>query len=162
TVGMSALVYGIVRSSTAGWHDPLTVAALASGVVLLAAFVLVERRAAQPIIPLRLFASRERAGAYAARVLFLGSVGRFRVFTHQYLQGVLGSSSLQAGAAFLPATIPNFAAALAIPRLTQRFGSARLLAGSLTVTLVGMAWLSRATPDDPFLTGLALPMILIG
>lgn len=162
TVGMSALVYGIVRSATAGWHDPLTVAALASGVVLLAAFVLIERRAEQPIIPLRLFASRERAGAYAARVLFLGSMVGFWFFVTQYLQGVLGYSSLQAGAAFLPATIPNFAAALAIPRLTQRFGSARLLAGSLTIALIGMAWISRATPDDPFLTALALPMILIG
>ena len=63
---MTSLVYGIVRSATAGWSDPFTVTALSIGSLLLAFFILNEWRAEQPIMPLRLFASRERAGAYAA------------------------------------------------------------------------------------------------
>jgi len=161
-LGMTALVYGIVRSADAGWSDPLTVAALTTGVLLLALFVFNERRARQPIMPLRLFASRERTGAYAGRVLFLGAMMGFWFFTTQFLQGVSGYSPLQAGTAFLPMTVVNFAVAVAVPRLTHRVGNARLLAGGLTVTLIGMAWLSRLSADSPYLTAIALPMVLIG
>jgi EmrB/QacA subfamily drug resistance transporter len=161
-LGMTALVYGIVRSADAGWSDPLTVAALTTGVLQLALFVFNEWRARQPIMPLRLFASRERTGAYAGRVLFLGAMMGFWFFTTQFLQGVSGYSPLQAGIAFLPMTVVNFAVAVAVPRLTHRVGNARLLAGGLTVTLIGMAWLSRLSADSPYLTAIALPMVLIG
>jgi EmrB/QacA subfamily drug resistance transporter len=162
TLGMTALVYGLVRSATAGWSDSLTVAALAAGLALLAFLVFNEWRSKQPIMPLRLFASRERAGAYSARVLYLGAMMGFWFFTTQFLQGVLGFSPFAAGMAFLPTTLPNFAAAMAVPKLARRFGNARLLAGSLTLTLIGMAWLSRVSADASYLTSVALPMVLIG
>jgi predicted MFS family arabinose efflux permease len=162
TLGMSSLVYSIVRSASTGWGDPLTIAALAAGVTLLAFFVVNEGRAAQPIMPLRLFASRERSGAYAARILFLGAMMGFWFFITQFLQNVDGFSPFQAGIAFLPMTIANFAVALTVPTLTKWMGNGRLLAAGLTVTLIGMAWLSRLSADNPYLTGVALPMILIG
>jgi hypothetical protein len=121
-----------------------------------------EWRAEAPIMPLRLFASHERAGAYASRALFLGAMMGFWFFTTQYLQGVLGFGPFQAGVAFLPMTIANFAVAMAVPRLTHKLGNARLLAVGLVVTLVGMAWLSRLSAQTTYLTGIALPMILIG
>ena len=162
TVGMTALVYGLVRSATAGWSDSLTVTALMAGVILLTLFILVESRARQPIMPLRLFASRERTGAYAARMLFLGAMVGFWFFTTQFLQGVLGYSPSEAGIAFLPTTLPNFAAALAVPKLTKRLGNGRVLAAGLATALVGMAWLSRVSADTHYLIGVALPMVLIG
>ena len=61
TLGASLLVYGIVRSASAGWGDAVTLAALAAGLGLVALFVAGQARAAQPIMPLRLFASRERS-----------------------------------------------------------------------------------------------------
>lgn len=64
--------------------------------------------------------------------------------------------------AFLPTTLPNFAAAMAVPKLARRFGNGRLLAGSLTLTLIGMAWLSHVSADASYLTSVALPMVLIG
>ncbi|MEA2184642.1 MAG: hypothetical protein QOF69_3827 [Solirubrobacteraceae bacterium] len=130
--------------------------------LLLALFVVSERRAPQPIMPLRLFSSRERAGASAGRLLFLGAMAPFWFFTTQFLQSVAGYSPVQAGVAFLPTTVVNFAAAMAVPRLTRRFGNATLLAGSLAISVIGMAWLSRLSADTPYLTGIALPMILIG
>jgi predicted MFS family arabinose efflux permease len=162
TVGMTALVYGIVRSADAGWTDRVTLAALAVGIALLAFFVVNEWRAGQPIMPLRLFASRERTGAYAARLLFLGAMMGFWFFVTQYLQGVKGYSPLQAGLAFLPMTVVNFAVAVAVPRLTRRLGNGLLLAAGLAVTVIGMYWLSRLSADVAYLTGVALPMILIG
>jgi predicted MFS family arabinose efflux permease len=133
TLGMTALVYGLVRSADAGWSDGGTIAALAAGVLLLALFVVNERRATQPIMPLRLFAGRERAGAYAGRILFLGAMLGFWFFITQYLQIVSGYSPLQAGIAFLPMTVVNFAVAIVVPRLTHRFGNALLLAGGLMI-----------------------------
>jgi predicted MFS family arabinose efflux permease len=109
-----------------------------------------------------LFASRERSGAYAARILFLGAMMGFWFFTTQFLQGVIGFSPFDAGLAFLPMTIANFAVAVAVPKLTQRFDNARLLAGGIAVTLLGMLWLSRVSADTPYATGVALPMLLIG
>ena len=162
TLGMTALVFGIVHSAGAGWSDALTQVTVAAGVTLLALFVAVERRAPQPIMPLRLFRSRERSGAYLARLLFLGAMAPFWFFTTQWLQSVAGYSAVIAGLAFLPVTLPNFAAALAIPRLTARYGNATVLVGGLGLSVLGMAWLSRLGPDTPYLTGIALPMVLIG
>lgn len=162
TLGMTALVYGLVRSTSAGWSDLFTIASLAAGVLLLAFLVFNEWRAKQPIMPLRLFASRERSGAYAARLFFLGAMLGFWFFTSLFLQGVIGFSPFEAGLAFLPTTLPNFAAAMAVPKLTRRIGNGRLLAVGLTVSLIGMAWLSHVSADTSFLAGVALPMILIG
>jgi EmrB/QacA subfamily drug resistance transporter len=162
TLGMTALVFGIVRSADAGWSDGLTLATVAAGVLLLALFVANERRAPQPILPLRLFSSRERSGAYAARLLFLGAMAPFWFFTTQWLQNVAGYSPVQAGLAFMPTTVVNFAAAMAIPKLTRRYGNPTVLVGGLTTSLIGMAWLSRLGADTPYLTGIALPMMLIG
>lgn len=136
TLGMTALVYGLVRAAEQGWGDWLTITALTGGLGLLGIFLLIQARARQPILPLRLFASRERSGAYAARMLFLGGMVGFWFFTTQFLQGVLGFTPLQAGLAFLPATLPNFLSAMLVPRLTPRVGSARLLAFGLP----GLPW----------------------
>ena len=105
------LVFGIVHSAAAGWTAASTVVSVAAGVALLVAFVANQARAPQPLMPLRLFADRGRAGAYAARFLFNAVLVSFYFFMTQYLQGVTGYSPLQAGLAFLPVTATTFAAA---------------------------------------------------
>jgi EmrB/QacA subfamily drug resistance transporter len=162
TLGMGALVFGIIESGEYGWGSARVLVALLAGVVLLAALVVTESRAVQPIMPLRLFRSRERSGAYAARMLYLGAMIGFFFFTTQYLQDALGSSPLQAGLGFLPMSLVNFAVALAVPRLGARIPNGILLAVGTAVTLAGMAWLSRAGVGDAYLSAVALPMVLIG
>jgi len=162
TLGMIAIVYGIVRAAETAWTDGVTLATLALGGVLLALFVLNERRVAQPITPLRLFASRERVGAYVARVLFVGAMFGMFFFLTQYLQGVDGYSPLKAGLAFLPLTTVMFAMVFVVPALVARLGNARLLAVGVTTAFLGMAWLSRLSADTPYLTGIALPMVVLG
>lgn len=159
TLGMGALVFGIVESAERGWGSPVTVAGLGTGVVLLVALVVHESRVEQPIMPLRLFGSRERSGAYAVRMLYLGALMGFFYFTTQYLQDALGFSPLQAGLGFFPMTVVNFAVALAIPRLATRLPGSTLLLAGLAITLAGMAWLSRL---GTYLEAVALPMVLIG
>lgn len=162
TLGVGALVFGIINTAEAGWTSPVTLMAISAGLVLLVLFVLIERKAAQPIMPLRLFASCRRTGAYLARFLYLGAMIAFFFFTTQFMQEVLGFDPLQAGMGFLPMTAVNFVVAMSIPRLVGRMpGSLALLAGIL-LTLAGMFWLSRVGVDSSYLTGVALPMILIG
>jgi EmrB/QacA subfamily drug resistance transporter len=162
TLGVGALVYGVIHSAEAGWTSAATVGSLLVAGVLLVALVVTERRVSQPIMPLRLFASRERVGAYLARLLYLGAMIGFFFFTTQYMQGVLGFTTLQAGLAFFPMTVVNFAVAMAVPRLATRIGSTSLLVAGVGLTLAGMAWLSQVQTTSSYWDAVALPMILIG
>ena len=127
TIGMTALVYGFVHAATDGWTDVATIASFAVGLVLLAAFVVIEMRAESPITPLRLFASRNRTSAYIARLLLVaGMMGMF-FFLTQFLRGVLGYSDLRTGFAFLPLTALVFTASQLSARfLVDRFGDQRV------------------------------------
>lgn len=162
TLGMTALVYGLVRAADVGWHDGLVSAALTGGLLMIAAFVVIERTVRQPILPLRLLASRERAGAYLARMLFLGGAVGFWFFSTQLLQGVLHFRPLLAGLAFLPVTLPNFAAAIAVPRLARRYGNGKLLLAGLMLGVLGLLWLGLAGADAGYWADVAPPMLLIG
>jgi predicted MFS family arabinose efflux permease len=162
TLGMTAIVYGFVRAAAQGWGDPGTIASFSAGVALLAAFVLNERRASHPITPLRLFASRERVGAYAARMLVVGGMFSMFFFLSQYLQGVREYSPLRAGVAFLPMTLVMFSMVRAVPRLALRMGNVPLLITGISLAATGMLWLSRLGEDTAFFPAIALPLVLMG
>ena len=100
--GLVAVVYGLSEADTAGWGAPATVALLVAGVVLLAVFVLVERRVAHPLLPLRIVLNRFRGGAYLA--IGLSAIGVFGIFLFltYYLQLTLAYSPVKSGLAFLP------------------------------------------------------------
>ncbi len=119
-------------------------------------------KARQPILPLHLFANSARNAAYGARMLFIGGMVGFWFFMTQYLQGVLFYTPLQAGLAFLPVTIPNFFAALWVPRLTRVAGNARLLASGFVLCIAGLLWMAQARAPAPYLAAIALPMVLLG
>jgi MFS family permease len=108
TLGMVSLVYAFIRAAASGWGDGLAVTAFGLAAVLLAAFLLTERRAPQPITPLRLFADASRSGSYVARLLLVAGMFGMFFFLTQFLQDVLGFSPLRAGIAFLPMTAMLF------------------------------------------------------
>ncbi|NEM92165.1 MFS transporter [Galbitalea soli] len=162
TVGVGSLVYAILNAAEHGWATIETIVGLAVAFAGLGSFVITESRVTQPILPLRLFHSRERTGAYVGRLLYLGAMMGFFYFTTQFLQGVLGFTPLQAGLAFLPMTAVNFAVAMAIPQVTRRVGQATSLVLGIALTLAGMIWLSHIGSGSSYLTGVALPMVLIG
>jgi EmrB/QacA subfamily drug resistance transporter len=162
TLGMTALVYGLVRAAEQGWGDAGTLASFAAASALLAYFVANERRAEQPITPLRLFSSRERVGAYLARILAVGAMFSTFFFLTQYLQVVQGYGALAAGCAFLPLTLSVFAMVRVVPRIAARVGEVRILAAGLTTALAGMLWLGQISPGSDYLTQMAAPLILLG
>jgi EmrB/QacA subfamily drug resistance transporter len=162
TLGMSALVYGLVRAAETSWGDAVALGSFAAAIVFLGAFVAIEKRVRQPITPLRLFASRERVGAYAARLLMVGAMFGMFFFLTQFLQGAEGYSALKAGLAFLPVTLSIFAMVKVVPKLLGRIGPQRTLLGGLAAALAGLLWLSQISTTTDYWTGVALPMLLIG
>ncbi len=162
TLGMCALVFGIVEAAEAGWTSPLTQAGIAAGVVLLAAFMWIERHASQPLLPPGMLSNPQRNGAYAARLLFLSGMAGFWFFTAQYLQGALGFSPMQAGLAFVPVTVPQFLASASVPQIARRLGQRRMLLIGLALCVLGLAWLGVTASGMSYLGGVVLPMLLIG
>ncbi|MBB6634540.1 MFS transporter [Cohnella thailandensis] len=162
-IGMTALVYGFVQAADLGWGNPATWIWLAAGIVSLAAFVRIEARAAEPIVPLRLFASRQRSVAYLGRFLLVSGNFSLFFFIPQYLQNVLGYGSLQAGLAFLPFTGAQFAMMYLIPGLVNRFGNRKVLTAGLLLAILGTLWLSRIVyVQDGFFPLMFILLILMG
>ncbi|HVT67356.1 MAG TPA: MFS transporter [Trebonia sp.] len=162
TAGVAALVYAFIRAASSGWGDRIGIGAFILAAVLLAAFVLNETRAPQPITPLRLFASLERSGSFVARLLLVaGMMGMF-FFLTQFLQEVLGFGPLLAGAAFLPMTLLVFGVSRLAPRLIPRVGGHRLMLAGMIPVVAGMAWLSQVSASTGYWSGIFGPMVLLG
>jgi EmrB/QacA subfamily drug resistance transporter len=162
TAGMAALVYGFIRASEDGWRDTWTLASFAAAVVLLALFVVVERRAREPITPLSLFADRNRAGSYVI-MLALGAclLGLF-FFLVLYAQNVLGYSSIKSGTGFLPVTAAILVAAGGAQWLLPRLGPKPFLIAGTAATTAAMAWFSRITPHSGYAGSVLGPLLLFG
>ena len=162
TVGMTALVYGFVTAASHGWHAPETLAAFVVGVLLMAALVAVESFAEAPITPLVLFADRQRAGAYLARMLLIASMTGMFFFLTQFLQDVLGYSPLATGFGFLPISVGLFASSQLSARvLVERYGDRLVMAAGITLSLLGLLWLTQLSQDSGYLAVLG-PLVLVG
>ncbi|MFG2047033.1 DHA2 family efflux MFS transporter permease subunit [Micromonospora sp. NPDC048935] len=162
TVGVVLATYAVVQGGADGWLTVTTALVTAAAVAALVAFVVVERRQAQPLLPLRLFANVELSRANVAMAL-LGTVwvGLFVVLP-LYQQQVLGWSPLESGVTQLPLALANIAAAMLTPRIVARVGAAAATVGALLLLAVGLAWLGTAGTDGTFLRTLLGPTVLIG
>jgi EmrB/QacA subfamily drug resistance transporter len=163
TAGVTALVYGFIRAASAGWDDPGTLGAVVVAVVFLALFLVVETRAAQPIVPLRLFANRNRASAYVDMMLVPATLFGMFFFLTQFLQQVMGFSPITAGLAFLPLTIAIFTASWTVPRVfLPRFGAKPVLVAGATLIAGAMAWVTQISAGSSYVPDLLGPLVLFG
>ena len=120
TAGMAGIVLGLVEAGNVGWGKPVTFGSLAAGIALLTLFVYGERRAVEPILPLRLFANVTRTSANVSRgLVYAGMYGVF-FFLSQFLQDVRGYSPLMSGLAFLPVPVTVFISSQLASRLLTR------------------------------------------
>jgi EmrB/QacA subfamily drug resistance transporter len=162
TAAALGLVWGLVRANSRGWTSPEIVASLVAGVVLLVAFVAWERRAREPMLPMRYFRNRAFAAANAASLLmFFGMFGSIFLLT-QYLQNVQGNSPLDAGLRMLPWTgMPMIVAPIA-GALTDRIGARPLLVTGLGLQATALAWLAAVTAPDVAYSALVPPFVIAG
>lgn len=161
TAGLVVLTYGIVGSEQHGWGSARTLALLAAGAALLAGFTLIEGRlAAAPLVPLRIFGSRQLTGANL--VVFLMGSAAFAMwyFVSLYLQEVLRFSPIQAGLSFLPMTLAIVACSQIASRLTGRIGAGRVLTVGMSSIGLGMLLFAQVRVDGTYLVDVLVPSLL--
>lgn len=132
------LIFGLIRGNPEGWGSPVIVACLGGAVVLLAAFIAIERRSDHPMLDLQLF--RNPAFNGVSIVAFALSAGMFAMFLYLtiYLQGVLDFSPLEAGLRFLPLTVLSFIVSPIAGSLSHKVPIRLLLGAGLTLTGIGL------------------------
>ncbi len=140
TAGVLALVYAVTHASTSGWTDPQTIGSLLASVVLLVAFVLVERSREAPLIPLEIFTRPEVSRANIVTALFQGDYIGWQFVLTLYLQNELHWSPLLVGLAFVPGGVMIALTAQRWAGLVARVGAWRLAAAGLTLQSAGFLW----------------------
>ncbi|MFE6130133.1 MFS transporter [Streptomyces sp. NPDC056437] len=162
TAGMASLVYGFIRASEDGWSDGLTLGAFAAAIILLTAFVMIERKAREPITPLRMFADRNRSGTYLIMMSLAAAMFGMFFFIVLFVQNVLDYSPITSGLAFLPVTVMIVTAAGLSSKLLPVLGPKPFLVAGALFTGSGMAWLTALSPESSYLGGVLGPMLLFG
>src|SRR4051794_2957558 len=163
TAGLMLGVYTILQVGERGWGSASTLALGGVSIGLLAAFVARQARVATPLMPLRLFRSRNVSGANI--VMGLWAVGMFGMFFlgALYMQRVLGYDALQVGLAFLPVTVVMGAGSLRLSGpLNLRFGPRATLIPSLAAIGAGLLLFTRAPVDGSYVLDILPVMLLLG
>lgn len=160
TLGMVALVYGFIRAAQEGWRDPVTLGSFAAAVVLLASFIMVERRSSQPITPLHMFADRNRAGTYGIMLSLAAAIFGMFFFLTLFVQNVLDFSPLMAGLAFLPVSAVIAVGAGVASQLLPRFGPKPFMVTGAILAATGLGWLTQTDIHSTYLGSVLGPMLI--
>jgi EmrB/QacA subfamily drug resistance transporter len=162
TVGLSLLVFGIVRTDTTGWGDASTLVLMLAGIGLLGTFLAIEGKFAKaPLMPLRLFASRSLSAANLIVLLVGGSTFGMWFFFSLYLQQVRGYSPLHAGLIFLPMTIAIVIGSRVASQITLRVGPKRLLIAGMVTMSAGLFLFSQISVHGSYLGSMLAPSLLV-
>ena len=163
TAGLMLCIYAVVKSSGNGWGSARTIVPLAAGLALLGAFVALESRLRNPIMPLRIFRVRGLLSSSVVRgFLFVGMYGSFFLGT-LYLEHVLGYDALRTGLAFLPMTVIIAILSSGITaRLVRRFGPWRVLLPAMWCVIGGLVLWSRAGVGAGYFPLIAGGLVLMG
>ena len=149
---MLLLLYALVRAPQVGWGTAHTIGELATALVLPAAFVVNERRNANPLVPFSIFRIPGLTAANATQLLAFAGLLSVFFFLTLYMQTVLGYSPIQAGAAYLPVTVGIIIAAGVSSKLFPRTGTRPVIVVGALLASAGMYYLSRIPVDGSYLT----------
>jgi EmrB/QacA subfamily drug resistance transporter len=160
--GLVGVVYGLSEAETKGWGAPTTIAFLVAGVVMLVAFVLVERRVRHPLLPLRIVLNRFRGGSYLA--IGLSAIGLFGVFLFltYYLQLILRYSPVATGLAFLPMIAALIATSTTVSAvLLPRIGPRILIPAGMLVAAAGLVIMATQLGVQTSYPSIILPALVV-
>ncbi len=163
TLSLMVAIYGIVTAATDGWGSAHTLAFLGIAVVLLVAFVVLESRLANPIMPLRILRLRSLTGSSAVRGLV--ATGMFSTFFigALYFEHVLGYSPVRTGVAFMPATIGMATMSAGITaRLVNRFGPKPVMYPAMALAAGGLLLLATAGQGASYFPQIFFAFLLLG
>jgi EmrB/QacA subfamily drug resistance transporter len=154
SVGLFLLVLGLIRGNSEDWNGGI-VACLAGAVVLLVAFVVVERRTAHPMLDLTLFRNPSFGGASIAAFVLSASMFAMFLYLTLYVQNILGYSALEAGLRFMPITLVSFFVAPVSGKLAERVGVRWFLSFGLAFVGIGLLLMRGLEPGDDWTALLA-------
>ena len=163
SAGLFSVVYGFASAETDGWTSPLVYAFLAAGLVLLVAFVLVQRRVKAPLLPLRVVLDRFRGGSFLTILVLTTGMFGVTLFLAYVMQQVFGFSPLMTGVAFLPMVACIVLAANTVPALLlPRTGPKPLVVVGMLLGAGGLFWFSFLTPESGYAAHVLGPLLMIG
>ncbi|WP_203919253.1 MFS transporter [Rugosimonospora africana] len=161
SVGLAALVFGLIRSSADGWSSATVIGSLAASAVLLIAFVAVQRRRATPMLDLRLLRVPTFNGGLAAAWAISASLFSLLTYLVIYVQNILGLSAVATGIRFLPLTGAIFVTAGIAGRLTSHAPKRLLIAPGFVLIGAGLLAMRGLTPQSTW-THLLPGMVVAG
>jgi EmrB/QacA subfamily drug resistance transporter len=146
TLGISTLVFGIIQGTEAGWTSPLIITSFTAAATMLAAFVMIERRAEHPMLPLRFFSNRDFTGSVIViGIMFFAGPATF-FFLTQFFQIIQGRDPFEAGLLILPNVVAVLLASAMAPALTDRLGPKRIVTTSVGIMAVAVAIFTQIDP----------------
>ena len=163
TVALMLGVYTILEAGDYGWGSLRTLGLGAVAVALLGAFVARQARTPNPLVPLRIFRSRNVSGANLVQMLMVAGLFGMFFLGVLYLQGILGYDAIETGLAFLPVSVLIGILSLGFSvRLGERFGARTVLIVGLVLLVGALGWFARAPLDASYVVDLLPSMILFG
>ena len=161
-LGLGTLTTGLIDGPRVGFADPRIIALLVAGAVLLAAFVIMERRLKSPLVPPALFRSRAFTGVNVATVLMYAALNGLILLLVLQLQGNLEYSALESGAALLPANGLMLVLAPRAGRFAHRHGARWPMVVGAVVAAVGMLMFSRVAPGVSYVRTILPAVVVFG
>jgi EmrB/QacA subfamily drug resistance transporter len=162
TAGTTALVFTLIKATSWSWTSGRTIAGFIVAAVLIAAFVVIERRHENPLVPLRIFSNRSLSAANATLLLVAAALFGMFFFLTLYVQGVLGFSALKTGVAYLPLSLTLIGASGVASRLVDRFTPKPVLVAGVLISVGGFVLLTRLSAHSAYGSHVVPAMILLG
>ncbi|MFI6365998.1 MFS transporter [Nocardia sp. NPDC050630] len=163
TAALFGIVYGFSHAESTSWGNPVTLGFLIGGAALLAVFVALETRVANPLLPLRIVLDRTRGGSFLT--VFVMGIGMFAIFLFltYYMQLSMGYSPIKTGLAFLPMVAGMVVSSTTVPSLLlPKVGPKIVVAGGFLVAALGMAWLTQISLDSSYVANILPALVLMG
>jgi EmrB/QacA subfamily drug resistance transporter len=159
TLGLSAFVFALLDAEDAGWGSAQTIGTIIASVVLIAAFVAIERRSRAPLVPFSIFRLRTITGANVVGLLIGCSLFAMFFFISLYMQQVLGYSPIKAGLSYLPLAISIIISAGIASSLVTKVGFKPILALGMLLIAIGLVWFGQVSVHGSFLTDILGPSL---
>jgi EmrB/QacA subfamily drug resistance transporter len=162
TLGTMALVFTLIKATSWGWTSGRTIIGFVVSAVLIAAFVVIERRHEDPLVPLRIFSNRSLSAADATLLLVVAALFGMFFFLTLYLQQVLGFSALKTGVAYLPLSLTIIGASALASRFIDRFTPKPVLVTGLLISTGGFILLTSVSGHGDYASHVVPAMIILG
>jgi EmrB/QacA subfamily drug resistance transporter len=161
TAGLSLLVYALVDASDAGWLSTQTLGLGALALALLGAFVAIELRTKDPLVPFSIFKLRTLTGSNVVALLVAAALFAMFFFVSLYMQQVLGYDALKAGLSYLPLAVGIIISAGVASQLVTKMGYKPVFAAGMILAAIGLIWFAQVDADGSYLGDILFPSLVV-